>query len=89
MIRNYLLIAIRNLWRNKLITAINLLGMAIGFGVFLTLFSFVRIDAGYNQFHEDIDCMYVLNVRLNMNGSEYTSERTGGVYSRILKEWVQ
>lgn len=86
MIRNYLLIAIRNLWRNKLITAINLLGMAIGFGVFLTLLSFVRIDASYNQFHEDIDQMYVLNVRLNMNGSEYTSERTGGVYSRVLRE---
>ncbi len=86
MIRNYFLIAIRNLWRNKLITFINLVGMAIGFGVFLTLISFVRVDASFNQFHEDIDRMYLLNIRLNMNGSEYTTERTGGIYSRVLKD---
>jgi len=86
MIRNYFLIAIRNLWRNKLITGINLLGMAIGFGVFLTLFSFVRTDVSYDQFHADIDHMYILNVRLNMNGSEYTTERTGGIYSSVLRD---
>jgi putative ABC transport system permease protein len=75
MIRNYLLIAIRNLWRNKVITLINLVGMAIGFGIFLTLLSWVRFDGGYDKFHEDIENMYVLNIRLDLNGSEYTSQR--------------
>ncbi|TFH25338.1 MAG: ABC transporter permease, partial [Bacteroidia bacterium] len=87
MIRNYLLIALRNLWRNKLITSINLLGMAIGFGVFLTLMSWVRFDGSFDKFHEDIKRMYVLNIRINLNGSDYTSQRTGGVYSRALVEF--
>jgi putative ABC transport system permease protein len=86
MIRNYLLIAIRNLWRNKVITLINLVGMAIGFGIFLTLLSWVRFDGGYDKFHEDIENMYVLNIRLDLNGSEYTSQRTGGIYNRVLPE---
>ncbi|MEN8158330.1 MAG: ABC transporter permease, partial [Bacteroidota bacterium] len=86
MIRNYLLSALRNLWRNKLITVINLAGMAIGFGIFLTLLTWIRFDAGFDKFHEDIDKMYVLNIRLTMNGSEYTSQRTGGVYARALTE---
>jgi putative ABC transport system permease protein len=86
MIRNYLLIALRNLWRNKLITSINLLGMAIGFGVFLTLFGWIRFDASFDHFHEDLEKMYILNVRLNMNGSDYTTERTGGIYSRVLRD---
>lgn len=86
MIRNYLLIALRNLWRNKLITLINLLGMAIGFGIFLTLISWARFDAGFDRFHEDIDQMYLLNVRYTMNGSEYTSQRTGGIYGPLLPE---
>ncbi|MCK5067565.1 MAG: ABC transporter permease [Bacteroidales bacterium] len=86
MIRNYLLIALRNLWRNKLITVINLLGMAIGFGIFLTLLTWVRFDGSFDKFHEDIERMYVLNIRLTMNGSEYTSQRTGGVYARALVE---
>ena len=86
MIRNYLVIALRNLWRNKLITVINLVGMAMGFGIFLSFWSWVRFDLSFDKFHEDIDQMYVLNVRLNMDGSEYTSERTGGIFSSLLKE---
>ena len=86
MIRNYLLIAVRNLWRNKAMSLINLLGMAVGFGVFLTLLSWIRFDTHFDKFHEDIDQMYVLNIRLNLNGSDYTAQRTGGVYSRVLKE---
>ncbi len=86
MIRNYLLSALRNLWRNKLITLINLVGMAIGFGIFLSLLSWIRFDNGFDKFHEDIDKMYILNIRLTMDNAEYTSERTGGVYSRVLKE---
>ncbi len=85
MIRNYLLIALRNLWRNKLITLINLVGMAIGFGIFLTLLTWIRFDARFDKFHEDIEKMYVLNIRLTMNGSEYTAQRTGGIYSRVLR----
>ena len=86
MIRNYLLIAIRNLWRNKMMSLINLVGMAIGFGVFLTLLSWIRFDAQFDKFHKDIEQMYVLNIRLTMNGSDYTAQRTGGIYSRVLKE---
>ncbi|MEA3460621.1 MAG: FtsX-like permease family protein [Bacteroidota bacterium] len=86
MIRNYLLIALRNLWRNKLITGINLVGMAIGFGIFLTLLSWVRFDASFDKFHKDIEQMYVLNIRFTLNGSEYTSQRTGGAYGRVLPE---
>ena len=86
MIRNYLLIAISNLWRNKVITLINLVGMAVGFGIFMTLLSWVRFDVGFDKFHEDIENMYVLNIRLNLSGSEYTSQRTGGIYNRVLPE---
>ena len=86
MIRNYLLSALRNLWRNKLITLINLLGMAIGFGIFLTLLTWVRYDGSFDKFHKDIDNMYVLNIRLTMNGSEYTAQRTGGIFARELKD---
>ena len=69
-----------------MITLINLLGMAIGFGIFLTLLTWIRFDKGFDKFHEDIDKMYILKIRLTMNNSDYTSPRTGGVYSTILKE---
>jgi len=86
MIRNYLVIALRNLWRNKLITVINILGMAIGFGVFLSFWNWARFDLSFDKFHEDVDQMYLLNVRINMDGAEYSSERTGGIFSSLLRE---
>ncbi len=51
MIRNYFIIAIRNLWRHKLVTVINLVGMAVGFGIFLSLWSWVRFETSFDQFH--------------------------------------
>jgi putative ABC transport system permease protein len=86
MIRNYFLIAIRNLWRNKLVTLINILGMAIGFGIFLSLASWVRFDKGFDRFHKDFDRICLLRVTLTMNGSEYTADRTGGIFASVLRE---
>lgn len=87
MIRNYLLIAIRNLWRNKWITLINVVGMAMGFGIFLSFWTWITFDINFDRFHEDINKMYILNVRIQTeDGSDYVSERTGGVYAGLLKE---
>ncbi len=70
-----------------MITMINLLGMAIGFGIFLSFWSWVKFDLSFDRFHEDIRQMYMLNVRFTTeNGSEFTSERTGGAYGAILVE---
>jgi len=84
MLKINVLIALRSFWRNRLITLFNLLGMALGFGIFLALWSLARFDLEFDRFHEDIDQMYVLNVVLDMEGSEYRSERTGGVYGPLL-----
>jgi len=86
MIRNYCIIAIRSLWRNKLISSINLLGMAIGFAIFLTFWSWIRFDYSFDRFHEDIDQMYILNVEIMMEDSEYTSERVGGIFGSVLPD---
>lgn len=70
-----------------MITAINLLGMAMGFGIFLMFWTWVTFDFSFDRFHEDIHKMYMLNVRIQTeNGSEYTSERTGGGFANLLSE---
>lgn len=68
-----------------MITLINLLGMALGFGIFLSFWSWVRYDLSFDRFHEDIDKMQMLYVTFTTeNGSEFTSERTGGIYAELL-----
>jgi putative ABC transport system permease protein len=85
MIRNYFIIALRNLWRNKMITLINLLGMAIGFAIFLSFWTWVRFNLSFDRFHQDLDQMYMLHVTFTTeNGSEFTSDKTGGAFASLL-----
>lgn len=86
MIRNYILTALRNLWRNKLVTLINLMGMAVGFGLFLSFWNWSRYDLSYDRFHEEIDRLYILKARLTMNGSEYDADRVGGIFGPVLPQ---
>ena len=69
-----------------MISIIILLGMAVGFGIFLTQLNWIRFDGSFDKFHQDTEHMYLLNMRITMNGSDYTAQRTGGIYARVLKE---
>ncbi|GET32697.1 ABC transporter permease [Prolixibacter bellariivorans] len=51
MLRNYLLAAIRHLLKNKLFTAINVLGLAIGMAVSLLILNYVNFEFSYDNMH--------------------------------------
>lgn len=57
MLRNYLTTALRNLTRNKLYAAINVLGLAMGFAAAILIFLFVRDELSFDQWipgHEQV-----------------------------------
>ena len=64
MLKNYLTIALRNLVRYKIYTAINALGLATGIAFCLLTFLYVRHEWTYDQFHEKSDRIF----RLGMSG---------------------
>ncbi|SDG91750.1 ABC transporter permease [Chitinophaga filiformis] len=51
MLKNYLTIAIRNLWKNKVYSAVNITGMAIGLACCLTIGLFILEELSYDRFH--------------------------------------
>ena len=51
MLQNYLIVAIRNLAKNKLYTFINVLGLSIGISCFTILYLMVNHDLSSDQFH--------------------------------------
>ena len=67
MLKNYLTIALRNLVRYKIYTAINALGLATGIAFCLLTFLYVRHEWTYDQFHEKSDRIF----RLGMSGGTY------------------
>ncbi len=68
MLKNYFLVALRNFWRNKTFSLINILGLAIGISASLVIFLIVDYDFSFDHFEKDRDRIYRV-------GSDFT---TGG-----------
>jgi ABC-type antimicrobial peptide transport system permease subunit len=82
MFKNYTLVALRNLSRNKLFSGINIIGLAISMVVGLVAIAFVTEMKSYDNFHEKGDRIYrIVNTRapIDESPSEYatTSILTG------------
>jgi putative ABC transport system permease protein len=58
MLRNYFIIALRNLARNKLHGIINISGLAIGLASAILIVSFVNFEFSYDRFLEDHQRIY-------------------------------
>lgn len=58
MFKNYLKIAWRNLWRSKVFSAINVLGLTIGLTACFFIFLYVRFELSYDQYHSKKDNIY-------------------------------
>jgi putative ABC transport system permease protein len=62
MIRNYLLIAIRNLLRYKLHTFINLMGLTIGLACIIVIYLWITDEFSYDKSLKDKDRIYQLTI---------------------------
>ena len=58
MLRNYLKTAIRNLFKNKSYSVINLLGLSIGITCCLLILAYVEYEFSYDGYHVHADSIY-------------------------------
>lgn len=75
MLRNYLLIALRNFRKHKAFTLINLLGLSIALACAILIYLFVAHEFSYDDFHTHKERIYrVVAVEKNLGNSteEYT-----------------
>ncbi|HMI64384.1 MAG TPA: ABC transporter permease [Puia sp.] len=62
MLRNYFLIALRNLRKNKVFSLINILGLAVGLCCCLLIAAYVSDETGYDKYPVDADKIYRVNL---------------------------
>jgi putative ABC transport system permease protein len=87
MIRNYLKIALRNLWKNKTFSLINILGLALGMACSLLIMLWVKSEIGMDKFHKNDDRLY--RVMENQRGTDVikTTNSTPGILAEsIIKD---
>ena len=58
MLRNYLIVAYRNLMRHKVYSLINVTGLSIGIAFCILTFLYVRNEWTYDTFHENAERIY-------------------------------
>ncbi len=68
MLKNYIIIAFRNLIRQKGYSLINILGLSIGLAAFILIVLFVRHELSFDRFHEKSDRIYRLCVKGMISG---------------------
>jgi putative ABC transport system permease protein len=68
MIRNYLLIGIRNLIKSKVYTLINVSGLAIGLSCFVLIALYIKNETSYDKFYPNADNTYRIVTHVDVNG---------------------
>lgn len=68
MLRNYLRVAIRNLFKNKFFSFINIAGLALGIAASLLMLNYHRFENSYDSFHTKRDRIYRVPMSITETG---------------------
>lgn len=72
MLKTYLKVALRNLWKNRLYTSINIAGLSVGLAACVLIVLFVRDELSYDQHFEDSERIYRVTGAYNQGGDSKT-----------------
>ncbi|PSL46394.1 putative ABC transport system permease protein [Chitinophaga niastensis] len=84
MLKNYLKIALRNLWRNKGFSAITILGLAIGLATCLLITLFVTDELSYDQYNKKADRIYRIDADFLVNGNAFLERYAPSQFGPVL-----
>ena len=86
MFKNYLKVALRNIWRSKVFSFINVFGLALGLACSLLIILWVSDELRYDQFHDRGARIYQVMENQSWSGVEInTTQATPGTLAPALK----
>lgn len=86
MLKNFLITAFRNLYKQKGYFVINVLGLAIGLTSFLFISLYVYNELTYDRFHSSYKDIYRVKVEGQMSGQELNQAITASPMAKALLE---
>ena len=86
MFRNYIKIALRNLWKYKGFTAINVIGLAMGLGCFIVIAMYVFDELSYDRYNEKVDRIYRINSDIRFGGTDLVMAVSSDPMGETLKK---
>ncbi|MCC7378301.1 MAG: ABC transporter permease, partial [Chitinophagaceae bacterium] len=86
MIKNYFKIALRNLWKNKGYSAINIFGLAVGLASCLLITLYVTDELSYDRYNKKADRIYRINSDIRFGGADLHITETSDMMGELLKK---
>ena len=82
MIQNYLTVAWRHITRNRLLSSINVIGLALGMSCSLIIWLWISDELSFNKTYKDADRIYFVRLTSNV----YTNDFTPGPLADALRK---
>ncbi|KKO92675.1 hypothetical protein AAW12_03625 [Sphingobacterium sp. Ag1] len=87
MIKNFIKTALRNLWKTKGYSFLNIFGLAVGIAAASLIFLWVESQLGYNGNFANKKNIYVVKSKQTYDGATYVFESTPGPFAQsVAKE---
>ncbi len=84
MLRNFFIVSIRNLVRNKAYSIINIMGLSIGMACSILIFLFIFDELSYDRYHENSNDIYRVGIDAVLQGNEIKAYATGAAVGRTF-----
>src|SRR5579875_892737 len=84
MIKNYLLLALKHLRKQKVFSIINILGLTVGITCCFLIFLFIMNEMSYDNFHQNGKNIYRIMRTGKMNGEEREIPYVSPAYATAL-----
>ncbi|PWK78870.1 putative ABC transport system permease protein [Mucilaginibacter oryzae] len=85
MIKNYIKIAFRNLWRHRGFSFINITGLSIGITACFFIFMYVAFELSYDKFHTKADRIYRLVTDIKTPSETINTSITSWAFAPNIK----
>jgi len=88
MIKNYLKTALRNLWKTKTYSFLNIFGLSVGIACAGFIFLWVEDELSYDHNNSKIDQLYQVLENQAYEGKTYTFDATPGLLAESMKNEI-
>ena len=83
MFKNFLLVAVRNLFKHRTYSLVNILGLALGLTFCFLMFIYIQFEYSYDRFNSNLDRLYRVNYGVGFSGSTFEVTRIPSPFGPI------
>lgn len=85
MLKNHFKIALRNLWRHRVFSFINITGLSVGITACFFIFMYVAFELSYDKFHTKADRIYRLVTDIKTPSETINTDITSWAFAPNIK----